>query len=242
MSRSYDKEKLDRYYKSLYELLLSKEVQNSRKIKEIFKLLLESINFDSNITRISAFLKRLLQISLFAEPPFIACSLLITSQIIRNKNKLWKLFDKPESKNGQYDNLKREPKFSDGDSIPIYELIPFTEHYHPTIKAFANHILQFFNSKIIEYSSDPIIDLSLVNFLDKFILKNPDSKSKREMKKLKIKKIAKNNEDEDLINKKGIDIQVTSEFSNKNTEFIKKFNVINSKIPKKSSIKKEERY
>jgi len=185
MSRSYDKEKLDRYYKSLYELLLSKEVQNSRKIKEIFKLLLESINFDSNITRISAFLKRLLQISLFAEPPFIACSLLITSQIIRNKNKLWKLFDKPESKNGQYDNLKREPKFSDGDSIPIYELIPFTEHYHPTIKAFANHILQFFNSKIIEYSSDPIIDLSLVNFLDKFILKNPDSKSKREMKKTK---------------------------------------------------------
>lgn len=62
MSRNYDNKQLDRYYKSLYDLLLNKDITVSKHLKEIFLLILESINYDTNITRVSAFVKRLLQV------------------------------------------------------------------------------------------------------------------------------------------------------------------------------------
>lgn len=61
---------------------------------------------------------------------------------------------------------------------------------------------------------DPIVDFSLINFLDKFMLKNPDSKTKREMKKSKKNK---EKEDEEEV------VKFNNLNNHKNTEFLKLF-------------------
>jgi len=232
MSKNYDMQQLDRYYKSLYDMLLSKDVATTKYIKEIFLLLLESLNYDTNNTRVAAFLKRLLQSSFNSEPSFVACTLMIVSQTLRNKNKLWKIVDKPQAKENEYDASKREPQFTHADTLPLYELSFFTKHYHPTIKTFAEHILLNYNKSAIDYPSDPIIDFSLVNFLDKFILKNPESKTKREMKKLK-----KREEDEEKIPEE--EKNQNDLIKGKNIEFIKHFNNIDTKPKKKLKDEKD---
>lgn len=79
---------------------------------------------------------------------------MVVSQTIRNKNKIWKTIDKPELKENEYDPLKREPHFSQADAVPIYELTLLTEHYHPTIKTFAEFILKNYNISVIDYNSN----------------------------------------------------------------------------------------
>lgn len=79
---------------------------------------------------------------------------MVVSQILRNKNKMWKTIDKPELKENEYDPLKREPHFSQADAVPIYELTLLTKHYHPTIQTFAEFILKNYNTSVIEYNSN----------------------------------------------------------------------------------------
>ena len=40
-----------------------------------------------------------------------------------------------------YDPLKREPKFSNAESCPLFELIQLTFHTHPTVKLWASNLL-----------------------------------------------------------------------------------------------------
>ena len=117
---------------------------------------------------------------------FIACILIIVSQIVRNKNKLWKIVDKNlnNTNSENYDNLKRDPVYTNADEFPLNELLILTNHYHPSIQKFANFILQNYNKDIIAYDGDPLTDFSLVNFLDKFMLKNPKIKSDKGKKKV----------------------------------------------------------
>ncbi len=88
-----------------------------------------------------------------AEPSFTACALIVVSQILRNKNKIWKIIDKPELKESEYDPIKREPQFSQADTVPLYELSLLAEHYHPSIKCFAEYILKNYNTNVIDYNS-----------------------------------------------------------------------------------------
>ena len=83
-----DQNFVSRYYKSLYELISSKSLSSSKYVKESLKLILVSLMFDNNNNRISSFIKRLLEMCLISEPPYIICNLIIISQVIRNKNKL----------------------------------------------------------------------------------------------------------------------------------------------------------
>jgi ribosome biogenesis protein MAK21 len=188
-----------RYYKSLYEILLNKDIATTKHLKDLLILIMESLSFDVDITRIGSFLKRLLQICHLAEPNFITCVLIIVSQIIRNKHKLWKVVEvslnnlKEDTKTEGFDYMKRDPLYANGDSFPLTEIIPFTKHYHPTVVKFSEFIINNYNKEIISYEGDPLLDFSLVNFLDKFILKNPKVKAKKKMKKDK-----KDNEEEEL--------------------------------------------
>jgi hypothetical protein len=219
----------DRYYKSLYELIMMKELSVSKHVKLLLKLVLQSLIFDHNLNRIAAFLKRLLDISLISEPTFIACVLLIISQVMRNKHKLWKMLEEGGAKTNNetvhYDFNKRDPVYTNASDFPLAELTILAQHYHPTIQKFANFILNNYNKEVIAYEGDPLIDFSLVNFLDKFILKNPKLKAKKQNKK--------KTEDEKLLNfiEDGAE-DAEGELENDKGErldFIKTFNDFNKK-------------
>ena len=174
---------LDRYYKSLYELILQKEVLVSKNLKEYLKLVISSCVFDPNSTRCLAVLKRLLQTAALAEPSYICCVLIIVSHVIHNKNSLWKFiaqikFPKNEENNTKslFENMnKRDPKFVEESSL--IELLLFNDHFHPTVAKWANEIILNYKVSSIDYEGDPLMDFSLVNFLNKFITKNPKVKN-----------------------------------------------------------------
>lgn len=89
--------------------------------------------------------------------------------------------DKPFT--NEYDPFKIEPKFANADKSMLWELHLLKSHYHPSIKMFANNIL---NDEPITYTSDPLQDFSMGNFLDRIILK--PAKSADKLKKMKNKR------------------------------------------------------
>ena len=180
----------DRYYRTLYDFINNFNLSTSKYLKDALKLILLSLIYDSNNVRISSFLKRLLQMCLCSEPNYIICVLIIISQVLRNKNKLWKMIEKKEiflnnkDNNNYYDYNKRDPKYSNSENCYLNEIYLLCNHYHPSVQRIAKFILENYNKEIVNYEGNPLLDFSLVNFLEKFVLKNP-----------KIKKIKKNKND-----------------------------------------------
>lgn len=166
---------LDRYYKSLYELISLKEALSSKYIKEYLKLILNSLLSDENNQRSLSILKRVLQSSLISEPPIICCILIITSHVLSKKPGLEKYLYLKFHKEGL--ETKRDPKY--GIEECLIELNLLARHYHPTVTKWASSLIKTGNIEVIEYSGDPLLDFSLVNFLHKFITKNPKSSKKK---------------------------------------------------------------
>ena len=238
-----DQNFVDRYYKSLYELISNTSLSSSKHVKEALKLILMSIMFDNNNNRICSFIKRLLEMSLISEPQYIICILIMVSQILRNKNKLWKMLEREQTKiNIFYDSSKRDPQYAQGEHSFLNELYLLEKHYHPSVQRMAKFILDNYNKEIISYDGDPLMDFSLINFLEKFMLKNPKIKKiKKEMKIIEndddeLKNFLKDNED----NKNIINLENNNEEKNENDfEFIEKFNKIYPEITNdKNYIKK----
>ena len=224
-----DQNFVSRYYKSLYELISSKSLSSSKYVKESLKLILVSLMFDNNNNRISSFIKRLLEMCLISEPPYIICNLIIISQVIRNKNKLWKMMEREQSGVKLfYDSAKRDPQFAQGEYSFLNELYLLEKHYHPSVQRMAKFLLQNYNKDIISYNGDPLLDFSLTNFLEKFMLKNPKiKKEKKEIKKItndddELKKFIQ--EEEDNKDNKNITMDEND------LEFIDKFNKIYPEI------------
>ena len=227
----------DRYYKSLYDIIANMNISISKHLKDLLKLVLVSLINDSKINRICSFIKRLLQMSLESEPSYIICILIIISQVIRNKNKLWKLIDKDQQHSQHfYDSSKRDPQFSNGECSFINELTILTKHYHPSVQRMSKFIIDNYNKDVISYTGDPLIDFSLVNFLEKFILKNPKiTKDKKKAKRVTSKEEEEDEElrkfmeedDEDKNNKqtKG-KAEVNEEIGEDDFKFISKFNKV----------------
>ena len=245
-----DQNFISRYYKSLYELISLQSLSTSKHVKEALKLILLSLMFDNNNNRICSFIKRLLEMCLISEPPYIICILIIISQVMRNKNKLWKMMER-EQKGVKlfYDSVKRDPQFAQGEYSFLNELFLLEKHYHPSVQRMAKFILENYNKDIISYNGNPLLDFSLFNFLEKFMLKNP--KIKKEKKEIKIiekdddefKRFVKgeegNNNDNNNENNNN-DIKDENDF-----EFIDKFNKIYPEITNDKNylkkIKKKEK-
>ncbi|KAJ8687434.1 hypothetical protein QAD02_023228 [Eretmocerus hayati] len=82
-----------------------------------------------------------------------------------------------------YNPFERNPLRS-GANLAFYsELEALSRHFHPSVSLFANNIIE---GKRIEYTGDPLQDLSLIRFLDRYVFKNP--------KKLESKKVVKEND------------------------------------------------
>ena len=246
-----DQNFISRYYKSLYELISLQSLSTSKHVKEALKLILLSLMFDNNNNRICSFIKRLLEMCLISEPPYIICILIIISQVMRNKNKLWKMMER-EQKGVKlfYDSVKRDPQFAQGEYSFLNELFLLEKHYHPSVQRMAKFILENYNKDIISYNGNPLLDFSLFNFLEKFMLKNP--KIKKEKKEIKIiekdddefKRFVKGEEgnNNDNINNENNNNDVKDE---NDFEFIDKFNKIYPEITNDKNylkkIKKKEK-
>lgn len=82
---------------------------------------------------------------------------------VHKKNVIFKRHDR-------YDAQERNPLYCGADKTLTFELLPFTRHYHPTVVVFANKLL---NNEPVEYTGDPMLDFTLIHFLDRFVYKNP---------------------------------------------------------------------
>ncbi|XP_078050886.1 nucleolar complex protein 1 [Augochlora pura] len=87
------------------------------------------------------------------------------------------------SEQKEYDPFYRNPLYAGITEDLSTELITLSKHYHPSVALFANTIIE---GKLIDYTGDPLEDLSLMRFLDRYVFKNP--------KKLEDKKVQKKND------------------------------------------------
>ncbi|GAB2268951.1 hypothetical protein Dimus_003889 [Dionaea muscipula] len=69
---------------------------------------------------------------------------------------------------GGYDPQHREPSFCKADRVSWWELIVLASHVHPSVSTMAKTLLSGVN---IVYNGNPLNDLSLTAFLDKFMEK-----------------------------------------------------------------------
>jgi ribosome biogenesis protein MAK21 len=85
----------DRFYRALYQKLSSPELAHSSRQGLFLNVLYKALKNDSQLTRVSAFVKRLLQICLFQSPAFVCGSLYLVSEITKGKKELHSKFEKP---------------------------------------------------------------------------------------------------------------------------------------------------
>ena len=84
----------DRFYRTLYELVLKIHMSKASNLDEYFGLVFKAILADESVPRCIAFIKRLLQMCFVNEANFTAASLLIISEILRVRNDIRiQLFD-----------------------------------------------------------------------------------------------------------------------------------------------------
>ncbi|CAN8235305.1 unnamed protein product [Cochlearia groenlandica] len=71
---------------------------------------------------------------------------------------------------GGYDPRLREPAYCNGDRVSWWELVVLASHAHPSVATMAGTLL---SGTTIVYNGNPLTDLSLTSFLDKFMEKKP---------------------------------------------------------------------
>ena len=88
----------DRFYRSLYSLLLMPELRSCRKQAMLLNLIYKAMAKDAAEERLKAFVKRLLQICSYHHPPFICGTLFLLSELAKAKPTLRKwIASAPES-------------------------------------------------------------------------------------------------------------------------------------------------
>lgn len=75
----------DRFYRTLYELLLKVHMSKATGLDDYFGLVFRAVKGDECVARAIAFIKRLLQMSYLNECNFTAASLLVVSEILKSR-------------------------------------------------------------------------------------------------------------------------------------------------------------
>ena len=94
----------------------------------------------------------------------------------------------------EYDPLKRDPSFANATKEELWELALLTKHAHPSVAAIAKALLV--SPESISYEGNPILDFSVIGFLDRFVYKNPKARD------LQYNKEAPQNDEEKRANNK----------------------------------------
>lgn len=202
---------MDRLMRVIYETLLDPSCLHSSITELFLELLYNALKNDQSLTRVMAGLKRLLQNAIHAEAN-VAIAVLIfvnklaagvpgVNQLLKNTFATEDFDDKEDEKpkgksdvaefdalpvdNGGYDFMKRDPLYANANSSLLWEINYFTDHFHPTVKKFAQELKQNLITRNIKYESNPILDFSTASFLNRFSLKKPKAIHGANLKKLK---------------------------------------------------------
>ncbi|CUS13141.1 unnamed protein product [Tuber aestivum] len=188
----------DRFYRTLYESLLDQRLVNSSKQAMYLNLLFRALKADTQVKRVKAFLKRLVQIAAtFHQPPFICGVLYLLNELCDSVPSGRSLLEEPEQledeeeevfrdvpeeregraedtagelsvKHVEYDGRRRDPLFTNADRTCLWELIPLLRCYHPSVALFATSFLE--NRPM---PSKPDLGMhTLTHFLDRFVYRN----------------------------------------------------------------------
>ncbi|KAI5959129.1 MAK21 [Candida pseudojiufengensis] len=191
----------DRYYKTLYESLLDSRLVMTSKQGIYLNLLYKSLKNDkSNIPRILAFVKRILQvIAHWLNIGAIAGMLYLLNELSKTIPEISDLLidinSRPDEidkttvesetktientdstittlkEEEEYDPKKRDPKFANANKSSLWEINLFLEHYHPTVEIYAQSFID--NDNTSQQQQKPDLGLyTLSHFLDRFVYKN----------------------------------------------------------------------
>ncbi|XP_047368658.1 CCAAT/enhancer-binding protein zeta [Vespa velutina] len=247
------KDQSNRFYSAFYRKLLDPQIGIANKRAVFLNLLYRVLQNDQSLLRLYAFIKRILQITLYFPANMACATLYVISKVLQSRKDLKHFLlhsqnsikiennfsnakENDSSKNKEIINIdENEPTVSpemdsnimmnvtidttvnlpkqdidekqdiDADTKdftqkpynpfcrnPLYanamkslhaELVSLSKHFHPSVSLFANLIIQ---EKTINYTGDPLEDLTLIRFLDRYVFKNP--------KKLESKKVQKKND------------------------------------------------
>ncbi|GFH22680.1 CBF domain-containing protein [Haematococcus lacustris] len=141
----------DRFYRALYSVMSNEAALTSSKAPMFLSLLFKAMRVDVSTKRCAAFSKRLLQTAVLAPPAFACGSLLLVSEVLKAQPAL-------------------EPQFAGAERSCWWELAALAAHSHPSVAAMARTLLA---GQCVVYDGDPLKDMALAAFLDKFIAKKP---------------------------------------------------------------------
>ena len=218
----------ERFYRTLYESLLDPRLINSSKQVMYLNLLYKSLKADLNAKRVQAFVKRLLQILNMHEPPFICGVLYLISELesafpsVRNMMTESEIGDEDEeehfrdvpedgeqpaqseqqtsfSNQNRYDPRKRNPEHAHADRSCLWDLLPFLQHFHPSVSLFAKSLLL---KEDMPPKPDPT-QHTLMHFLDRFVYRSARTKSSAAMHGSSIMQPTAGSEAADLLVKPG---------------------------------------
>ncbi|KAK5167967.1 RNA-binding ribosome biosynthesis protein mak21 [Saxophila tyrrhenica] len=197
----------ERFYRTLYESLLDPRLCSSSKQVMYLNLLYKSLKADLNAKRVQAFVKRLLQTLTMHEPPFICGVLYLISELegtfpsirsmiteaeVDDEDEEEHFVDVPEDADGsapvqaaapkpgsgnRYDPRKRDPDHAHADRSCLWDVLPFVQHFHPSVSIFAEAILL---NKAMPPKPDPT-HYTLMHFLDRFVYRTARSKPSASM-------------------------------------------------------------
>ncbi|WVQ84509.1 hypothetical protein IAT38_006663 [Cryptococcus sp. DSM 104549] len=183
----------DRFYRTLYDSLFDGRLISSSKQAMYLNLLFKAMKADDRTPRVMAFVKRLLQMLSMHQPPFICGALYLLGELFAATPGLKRMLiepeddgeehfvdadsdkkaaEKPSTKSSfgkEYDGRKRDPTYANADTSCLWELVPFLNHFHPSVSLQANQLLV---SQPLTGSSDISLN-TLVAFLDRFVYRNP---------------------------------------------------------------------
>lgn len=189
----------DRFYRALYSMVMSPDLSTSTKAPMFLSLLFKALSADVSPKRVAAFLKRLVQVASISSAQFACGCLMLVSKVLQLRRGLWNLILEPEDFDasddtavdavpvpdrigqqpqpterwpgpGQYNAQKRDPQFANADQSCLWELLILTAHVHPSVVAMARTLLAGVH---VKYDGDPLKQLTLGAFLDKFLQKKP---------------------------------------------------------------------
>ena len=175
-----------RFYGALYGSLLHRNSLESSNSLLYFKLLFQALKVETIAPELLiAFVRRLMQVSLFAPFALAISTQYLLSELAQHHVVLQEYLQLAASEGGSsegnplegegkekatYDPLGRMPQFAGANSSPAWEGHLQRESVHPTLAMFASACC---GAEKVKYNGDPLQDFTLTAFLDRFMQRAP---------------------------------------------------------------------
>lgn len=172
----------DRFYRTLYESLLDPRLSVSSKLRLYLNLLFKAVKQDTNIDRVKAFTKRMVQISNhWLNVGVVAGVVYLLVELSKTTPRIRELIITPQSfgedEVDTYDGKKRDPLFANADKTKLWEVLPLLNHFHPTVELYARHLTGTAPAGTGKVGQPDLTLHSLSHFLDRFVYRNPKQKA-----------------------------------------------------------------